>query len=631
MNKAVEPEAHSIEAARPLGVEQSIFAAHPHVPAQPQPPAHPVHAMQRSLGNRATRRILTGGILQPKLTIGAPDDVYEKEADAVAEQVIARTSLTAAGASGSDDDNRDHHGLARKATDRESVRRDILRRIPIRTLQQALGNRALARLLKETRPVVPAVPGLSRKCACGGDAKEKCAECSQKELALQRRPASEDGAGEAPPIVEDVLNTAGQPLADSARRTLEPGFGHDFSGVRVHDDSKAAESASAVSAHAYTVGNHIVFGSSKYAPGTADGNRLLAHELTHVIQQSGDTARREKSALEPPGAQTERRDLSIQPRIQRYSEKISVTGMGSGAGASTVTVDSVWGSVDSPSGFSKYLEFKSATTETVTLPEDVVAGRVEFHLFEMADINNLLLDDHQFGKWTGTVPFSVNGDQVTFGAPIPTQDQGGQGATLSVNVGGSANNGGGIVTFSATVSSSGSQTTGGGVGVGPISASAPVQGTSNFAGGMTRSFTVNLRLTPPKPIQAPDVSFKIGKDELTDGQDRAIGDWFDGLSPSVLGSIRNGRRSVIISGYASTTGRPGSNRDLSERRAHVVERILRGHAGSAASIDTFYFGQDTAGHSTPAQTEDPQFRRATIVVQVPSLAAPGGPGPASGK
>ena len=92
---------------------------------------------------------------------------------------------------------------------------------------------------------------------------------------------------EAPPIVEDVLATPGQPLAQSARRTLEPGLGHDFSGVRVHDDSRAAESASAVNALAYTVGNHIVFGVGQYAPGTKDGNRLLAHELTHVVQQGG--------------------------------------------------------------------------------------------------------------------------------------------------------------------------------------------------------------------------------------------------------------------------------------------------------------------------------------------------------
>lgn len=185
MKTAVEHEPLAVEAARSVSVEQSTSPVRPQVPAQPPPPVHPVHAMQRSLGNRATRRILAGNILQPKLTVGAPDDVYEKEADAVAEQVMARTSLAAAGASGPDDDDNNHRSLARKAADRESLRRNFLRGIPIRTLQQTLDNRALARLLQETLRT-PAVSTLSRKCACGGDAKEECTECSKKKLALRR-------------------------------------------------------------------------------------------------------------------------------------------------------------------------------------------------------------------------------------------------------------------------------------------------------------------------------------------------------------------------------------------------------------------------------------------------------------
>src|SRR5207249_4857242 len=66
-------------------------------------------------------------------------------------------------------------------------------------------------------------------------------------------------------------------------------FHHDFSEVRVHADSQAAESAASVNAHAYTVGRDIVFGSEQYAPETGGGRRLLAHELTHFIQQSGSS------------------------------------------------------------------------------------------------------------------------------------------------------------------------------------------------------------------------------------------------------------------------------------------------------------------------------------------------------
>jgi hypothetical protein len=94
---------------------------------------------------------------------------------------------------------------------------------------------------------------------------------------------------EAPPIVHDALRSSGQPLAADARGVMEPRFGHDFSHVRVHADDHAAESARAVNARAYTVGSDIVFGAGQYAPSTPSGQRLLAHELTHVLQQSSDS------------------------------------------------------------------------------------------------------------------------------------------------------------------------------------------------------------------------------------------------------------------------------------------------------------------------------------------------------
>jgi len=90
----------------------------------------------------------------------------------------------------------------------------------------------------------------------------------------------------APPVVHEVLRTPGQPLDRAARAFFEPRFGHDFSRVRVHGDPRAAESAAAVSARAYTVGSHIVFGAGEYAPHTNAGRRVLAHELAHVQQQN---------------------------------------------------------------------------------------------------------------------------------------------------------------------------------------------------------------------------------------------------------------------------------------------------------------------------------------------------------
>lgn len=91
----------------------------------------------------------------------------------------------------------------------------------------------------------------------------------------------------APPSVDRTLSASGVPLSTPLRHDMEHRFGHDFSRVRVHSDPSAAQSAAEINANAYTVGHNIVFGAGQFTPGTHEGRRLLAHELTHVIQQRG--------------------------------------------------------------------------------------------------------------------------------------------------------------------------------------------------------------------------------------------------------------------------------------------------------------------------------------------------------
>lgn len=102
---------------------------------------------------------------------------------------------------------------------------------------------------------------------------------------LQRRAVNDDTVSEVPPIVHEVLRPPGQPLDPATRAFFEPRFGHDFSQVRVHTDGKAAESTKAVNGLAYTVGRDVVFGPGQFTPQTGVGRKLLAHELTHVLQQ----------------------------------------------------------------------------------------------------------------------------------------------------------------------------------------------------------------------------------------------------------------------------------------------------------------------------------------------------------
>ncbi len=87
-------------------------------------------------------------------------------------------------------------------------------------------------------------------------------------------------------LVDEVLRSPGQPLDRSTRDSMESSFGHDFSQVRIHSDKRAVQSNLALGAYAYTVGNHIAFGESRFSPGTLEGKKLLAHELAHVVQQS---------------------------------------------------------------------------------------------------------------------------------------------------------------------------------------------------------------------------------------------------------------------------------------------------------------------------------------------------------
>lgn len=102
---------------------------------------------------------------------------------------------------------------------------------------------------------------------------------------IQRKAKREEQADEAPALVRAVLRGPGQPLDATTRAQIEPRFGHDFSQVRIHTDGSAAASAEAVSARAYTAGSDIVFGVGEYQPGSSDGQRLIAHELAHVVQQ----------------------------------------------------------------------------------------------------------------------------------------------------------------------------------------------------------------------------------------------------------------------------------------------------------------------------------------------------------
>jgi hypothetical protein len=204
---------------------------------------HPVLRLQQTAGNQAVQRLLRSRAIQPKVAISRPGDIYEQEADRVADQVM---------------------------------------RMP-----------------------EPVVQRTCSACASGGS---PCSECETEQKGLVQRKAEQpsDGGGSVP---DDFIRNlgSGEPLDPATRAYFEPRFGYNFGDVRVHTDARAAESAQSVSALAYTMGRDVVWGRGQYAPGTDRGNRLLAHELAHVVQQ--------RASATPP---------RVQLRAAPYIKKITV-------------------------------------------------------------------------------------------------------------------------------------------------------------------------------------------------------------------------------------------------------------------------------------------------------------------
>jgi Domain of unknown function (DUF4157)/HNH/ENDO VII superfamily nuclease with conserved GHE residues len=236
------------------------------------------------VGNQAMIGLLDSGRIQAKLRVSQPGDPDELEADRVASQV----------ASG--------------------------------------GRSAAPPSIASPAKHSALPPTLHRKCSCSGGA--KCAECEMEDgAAIHRKSAS---ASSAAPTVHGAPDNllhglgSGRPLDSSVRQSMESKFGRDFSGVRVHDDSQAADSARAIDARAFTSGSHVYFSAGSYAPHSGEGQSLLAHELVHVVQQTGGSGNRGGAASAPRPANGSRaarsaasnRGPAISPQpagIQRFS------------------------------------------------------------------------------------------------------------------------------------------------------------------------------------------------------------------------------------------------------------------------------------------------------------------------
>lgn len=217
--------------------------------------------LQRTIGNHAVQRLLTADteklktdsktrtMNQPKLTINTPGDTHEQEASRVADHVMHMPE-----------------------------------------------------------------PYRQETSSCDGG-RSSCRKAQDVHEQLQAKPIQINDTEKSivPFLIRRVNHTPGQPLDAGAREFMEPRFGYDFSQVRVHNDTKAVQSAEAINALAYTTGRDVVFGAGKYSPNTNTGRKLLAHELAHVIQQNRLRDVRQNPALPPAFSSLQR--VSVQARL----------------------------------------------------------------------------------------------------------------------------------------------------------------------------------------------------------------------------------------------------------------------------------------------------------------------------
>lgn len=239
---------------------------------------HPLLQLQQIVGNQGVQRLLRSGYFQAKLKIGQPNDMYEQEADRVAEHVMRMPGRGVSGTS------KGPANIQRKCTACESGQGFCPQ---CAEEEEAIQPKPLA------RTITPLIQLQS----------EELEEGDEEEI-LQTKETPGHAPGVTPDIAAniDAMRGGGQPLPQSVRAFFEPRFEYNFSQVRMHTDTRAAETARAVNARAFTVGQDVVMGEGQYAPNMTEGRKLLAHELTHVVQQK-----------------------SMNPQIQRHGEHGGLT------------------------------------------------------------------------------------------------------------------------------------------------------------------------------------------------------------------------------------------------------------------------------------------------------------------
>ena len=261
--------------------------------------------------------------LQPKLTIGAPNDKYEQEADRVAAQVVQRIHSPAA-----------NLPTEKRAYQAQSVQRQAWPEQPVLQMQPTLQRETLPDEDDELQ-----MKPMIQRLEMAEDDELQMKPMPQRSamppgVKLQMKSASSEGVveGNASPDLEAGIQQArgnGQALVPHLQIQIGQAMGADFSGVRVHTDTQSDQFNRSIQAKAFTTGQDIFFRQGAYQPGSQSGQELIAHELTHVVQQNGQSVQR-KSTMSPlnqqdPTADKVSSDFTEHQIIQSQSEEAEIT------------------------------------------------------------------------------------------------------------------------------------------------------------------------------------------------------------------------------------------------------------------------------------------------------------------